>query len=156
MKTPRNPDTIHPPLAAYSHQIEITGPERLLVIAGQVGMAPDGDIPDDPIEQLGLAIDNVERNLQAAGMDFGDLVRLTTYLVGEWDSDARRPLLASRLGANHPCTTLLYVAGLASPSCSSSSTPGRAGPELGFEASSRAPCASIAVSAAITAPGCSS
>ena len=24
-------------------------------------------------------------------------------------------LVASRLGANHPCTTLLYVAGLASP-----------------------------------------
>jgi 2-iminobutanoate/2-iminopropanoate deaminase len=115
MKTSRNPGTIHPPLAAYSHQIEITGPERLLVIAGQVGMAPDGDVPGDPIEQLGLALDNVERNLQAAGMDFGDLVRLTTYLVGEWDSEARRQLMASRLGANHPCTTLLYVAGLASP-----------------------------------------
>ena len=96
MKTPRNPDTIHPPLAAYSHQIEITGPERLLVIAGQVGIAPDGDIPDDPIEQLGLAIDNVERNLEAAGMDFGDLVRLTTYLVGEWDSQARTLTLSVR------------------------------------------------------------
>jgi enamine deaminase RidA (YjgF/YER057c/UK114 family) len=115
MKTPRNPDTVHTPLAAYSHQIEITGPERMLVIAGQVGMAPDGDIPDDPIEQLAIAIDNVGRNLEAAGMDFGDLVRLTTYLVGEWDSDARRQVLASRLGSHHPCTTLLYVAGLASP-----------------------------------------
>jgi 2-iminobutanoate/2-iminopropanoate deaminase len=116
MKTPRNPDTIHPPLAAYSHQIEITGPERLLVIAGQVGMAPDGDVPDDPIEQLGLAIDNVERNLEAAGMELGDLVRLTTYLVGEWDHDARRRLVASRLGAHRPCMTLLVVAALAGPS----------------------------------------
>ena len=44
MKTPRNPDTIHPPLAAYSHQIEISGRERLLVIAGQVGTAA-GHIP---------------------------------------------------------------------------------------------------------------
>ena len=115
MKTPRNPDTVHTPLAAYVHQIEIGGPERMLVISGQVGMTADGTIADDPIAQFGVAIDNVERNLEAAGMDFGDLVKLTIYLVGEWDADARRQLLASRLGAHHPCSTLIFVAGLASP-----------------------------------------
>ncbi len=115
MKTPRNPDTVHTPLAAYVHQIEISGPERMLVISGQVGMTADGTIADDPIAQFGVAIDNVERNLEAAGMDFGDLVKLTIYLVGEWDADARRQLLASRLGAHHPCSTLIFVAGLASP-----------------------------------------
>ncbi|HEY3612435.1 MAG TPA: RidA family protein [Gaiellales bacterium] len=115
MQTQRNPDTIHPPLAGYSHQIEISGPQRQLVIAGQIGMRPDGEVPEDPIDQLGAALDNVERNLEAAGMQFGDLVRLTIYLVGEWDANARRQLVASRLGAHHPCTTLLYVAGLAAP-----------------------------------------
>ena len=115
MKTPRNPDTLHKPLAAYVHQIEISGPERMLVISGQVGMTADGTLADDPIGQLGVAIDNVERNLEAAEMDFGDLVKLTIYLVGEWDTNARRQVLASRLGAHHPCTTLLFVAGLASP-----------------------------------------
>jgi enamine deaminase RidA (YjgF/YER057c/UK114 family) len=115
MKTPRNPDTLHPPLAAYSHQIEISGGERQLVMSGQVGMAPDGTIPDDPIEQLGVALDNVERNLAAAGMELGDLVRLTTYAVGEWDNDARRALLAARLGSHRPCMTLIFVAGLAGP-----------------------------------------
>ena len=115
MKTQRNPDTIHPPLAGYSHQIETTGAERQLVISGQIGMRPDGSVPDDPIEQLGVALDNIERNLEAAEMELGDLVRLTTYLVGEWDANARRQLMASRLGAHHPCMTLLYVAGLAAP-----------------------------------------
>ena len=115
MKTSRDPSTLHPPLAAYTHQIEISGAERQLVMSGQVGMTADGHVPDDPIEQLGIALDNVERNLEAAGMDFGDLVKLTTYAVGEWDANARRQMMAARLGANHPCTTLLYVAGLASP-----------------------------------------
>jgi 2-iminobutanoate/2-iminopropanoate deaminase len=115
MKTARNPDTLHTPLAGYSHQIEIAGPERMLVISGQVGMTADGSLEEDPLAQLGVALDNVERNLEAAGMDFGDLVKLTIYLVGEWDADARRQLLASRLGAHHPCMTLLFVAGLASP-----------------------------------------
>lgn len=116
MKTSRDPSTVHPPLAAYSHQIEISGGERQLVISGQVGMLPDGHVPDDPIEQLAAALDNVERNLEAAGMELGDLVRLTTYLVGEWDHDARRRLVASRLGAHRPCMTLLVVAALAGPS----------------------------------------
>jgi 2-iminobutanoate/2-iminopropanoate deaminase len=115
MKIPRNPATVHAPLAGYSHQIEITGSERRLVISGQIGMRPDGSVPDDPIEQLGVALDNVERNLEAAEMELGDLVRLTTYLVGEWDANARRQLMASRLGAHHPCMTLLFIAGLAAP-----------------------------------------
>jgi enamine deaminase RidA (YjgF/YER057c/UK114 family) len=115
MKIQRNPDTIHAPLAAYSHQIEISGSERQLVIAGQIGMLPDGEVPEDPIEQLAAALDNVERNLAAADMELSDIVRLTIYLVGEWDANARRQMVASRLGAHHPCTTLLYVAGLAAP-----------------------------------------
>jgi 2-iminobutanoate/2-iminopropanoate deaminase len=115
MKTPRNPATVHAPLAAYSHQIEISGAERTLVMSGQVGMRADGSLPDDPMEQLAVVFDNVERNLEEAGMDLGDLVRLTFYLVGEWDSDARRALVASRLGTHRPCMTAIWVAALAGP-----------------------------------------
>jgi 2-iminobutanoate/2-iminopropanoate deaminase len=68
MKTQRNPDSVHAPLAAYSHQIEITGPQRQLVIAGQIGMRADGEVPVEAIDQLAAALDNVERNLEAAGM----------------------------------------------------------------------------------------
>jgi 2-iminobutanoate/2-iminopropanoate deaminase len=115
MKTFRDPPTVHAPLAAYSHQVEVSGTERLLLVSGQVGMTLDGDIPDDPIDQLAVAIDNVERNLATAGMQLDDLVKLTTYLVGEWDANARRQLLAARLGAHRPCMTLIFVAALASP-----------------------------------------
>jgi 2-iminobutanoate/2-iminopropanoate deaminase len=116
MKTTRNPETVHPPLAAYSHQLEISGAERLLIVSGQVGMALDGSVPDDPIAQLELALDNLERNLEAAGMELADLVKLTIYLVGEWDGDARRAVMAERLGALRPCSTLLYISTLAAPS----------------------------------------
>jgi len=111
----RNPASIHAPLAGYSHQIELRGSERLLVLSGQVGMAPDGRLPDDPAEQLELALDNVLRNLEAAAMDVGDLVKLTFYLASPIDADRRRAALAQRLGRNRPCMTLLYVGGLASP-----------------------------------------
>jgi enamine deaminase RidA (YjgF/YER057c/UK114 family) len=111
----RNPASIHAPLARYSHQIELRGPERLLVLSGQVGVAPDGRLPEDPAEQLELAMDNVLRNLEAAAMDVGDLVKLTLYLASPIDADRRRAVLAPRLGRHEPCMTLVYVAGLASP-----------------------------------------
>lgn len=40
-------------------------------------------MPDDPIAQLEIALDNLLRNLHAAAMDVHDLVKLTFYLVGD-------------------------------------------------------------------------
>ena len=115
MKEFRNPQDIHPPLGAYSHQVEIRDGERLLVISGQVGMREDGSVPEDPLEQIEVAFDNISRNLRAAGMDAKDLIKLTYYLVGEIDTVKRRELAMSKLQGHQPCSTLLYVAGLASP-----------------------------------------
>ena len=115
MKTFRDPETVHAPLAAYSHQVEIDGGERMVVISGQVGMTPDGQLPDDPVEQLGVVFDNLERNLAAAGMGIADLIKLTIYLVGEWDTAARRHVVAARLGEHRPTTTAVFVAALAAP-----------------------------------------
>jgi 2-iminobutanoate/2-iminopropanoate deaminase len=113
VKTPRNPPAVFPPLAAYTHQIELNGDERLLVLSGQVGIDTEGDVPDDPIAQLELALENVGRNLEAAGMDWGDLVKLTLYFVGEVNLDQWRAVMTAQLGDHRPCMTLLYVASLA-------------------------------------------
>ena len=115
MKKFRNPHDIHKPLGLYSHQVEIRGNERLVVISGQVGMREDGTVPEDPLEQIDLAFENIFRNLQAANMDVNDIIKLTYYLVGEIDVAKRRELVASKLQGHQPCSTLLYVASLASP-----------------------------------------
>jgi 2-iminobutanoate/2-iminopropanoate deaminase len=115
MKQPRNPDTIHAPLGRYVHQIEVSGEGRTLYLAGQIGMRPDGSVPDDAVEQLGVALENVLRNLEAAGFEPTDIVKLTTYVVGEMDAAGRRAQLDRLLGAHLTTSTLIYVAGLASP-----------------------------------------
>ena len=115
MKDFRNPSNIHAPLGSYSHQIEITGSERMLILSGQVGMREDGTIPDDALEQIDVALENILRNLQAANMGVKDLVKLTYYLVGEIDTAKRRELVAAKLQGHKPCSTLLYVARLATP-----------------------------------------
>jgi 2-iminobutanoate/2-iminopropanoate deaminase len=115
MKEFRNPQSIHQPLGSYSHQIEVRGNERMLVLSGQVGMRQDGTVPEDPIEQMNIALENIFQNLRAANMDVKDIIKLTYYLVGEIDTAKRRELVASKLQGHQPCSTLLYVAALASP-----------------------------------------
>ena len=115
MKEFRNPQTIFAPLGGYSHQVEITGAERMLVLSGQIGMRADGSVPTDPLEQIDVAFENIVRNLQAAQMDVKDIFKLTYYLVGEIDTVQRRALVAAKLQGHTPCSTLLYVARLATP-----------------------------------------
>ena len=115
MKEFRNPQTVHKPLGGYSHQIEVKGNERMLIMSGQVGMKVDGTVPEDPLEQIDLALENIFCNLEAAGMEVKDLVKLTYYLVGEVDTARRRELVAAKLQGHQPCSTLVYVARLATP-----------------------------------------
>lgn len=117
MKSFQNPPDVHPPAGHYMHQVELRGPERLLVLAGQIGMRPDGSIPDDPIEQLDVALQNVESNLRAAGMALTDLIKVTYYHVGEIDMARRRQTILNRFQEHKPASTFLYVAGLFRPEC---------------------------------------
>lgn len=111
----RNPVTVHQPLAGYSHQIEVPDQGRWLVLSGQLGQDLVGLIPEDPIDQIELALANLGYNLEAAGMTPRNLVKLTVYLVGEVDTSLRRKALDAWLDGHRPCMTLLYVSALAAP-----------------------------------------
>ncbi|MFJ9442383.1 RidA family protein [Kitasatospora sp. NPDC101235] len=111
----RNPENVHQPVAGYTHQIEVREPARWLVLSGQIGMRPDGSVPADPVEQIEVALENLRRNLDAAGMGVRDIVKLTFLLVGEIEPVRRRAAFDSWLGDHKPAMTLFYVSQLASP-----------------------------------------
>ncbi|MBC6973006.1 RidA family protein [Bacillus sp. Xin] len=115
MKKSQNPETVHKPVAPYVHQIEVTGPNKWLTLSGQLGIEIDGMVPDDPLEQLQLALDNIRRNLEAANMNVGDLTKMVFYLVGDFNTDKRRKIIGDFLGEHLPCTTMIYVVALAAP-----------------------------------------
>ena len=115
MRPVPSPATVHPPLSVYSHAIEVDPGERLLVLSGQVGMAPDGTVPADPVEQADRALANLEAVLADADIAATDLVKLTFYLVGDVDLDGWRACVAARLGDHRPTMTLLFVSRLAAP-----------------------------------------
>jgi 2-iminobutanoate/2-iminopropanoate deaminase len=115
MKTPRNPDTIHAPLGRYVHQIEVSSESRILFLSGQLGVHPDGSLPGDAVGQLGVALENILRNLEAAGFEPSDLVKITTYVVGEIDPAGRKAEMDRLLGPHVTTSTLVFVAALAAP-----------------------------------------
>ena len=114
MKEFRNPQNVHQPLGVYSHHVEISGNERLLILSGQVGMREDGSVPEDQTEQLEVIFENIIRNLEAANMSVKDILKLTYFVVGEMDTVKRRAIITSKLGEHRPCSTFIYVAGLVS------------------------------------------
>lgn len=115
MKKSRNPETVHKPVAPYVHQIEVTGPNKWLTLSGQLGMEIDGMVPEDSLEQLQLALDNIRRNLVAANMNVEDLTKMVFYLVGDFNADKKRKIIGDFLGEHLPCTTMIYVVALAAP-----------------------------------------
>lgn len=115
MKAFRNPSSIHAPVAAYSHQCEVKGPERILFLSGQVGLRADGTLPTDPIEQLQVSMENLAANLDAANMAIEDIVKLTIFVAGDMDAAGRRATLSAALGEHKPCMTVVNVVSLASP-----------------------------------------
>jgi enamine deaminase RidA (YjgF/YER057c/UK114 family) len=76
-----SPPTIAPP-TGYSHVAEVRG-GKLVFVAGQVAMDARGEIVgrDDYRLQAEQVFKNLGLALESAGAGFGDLVKLTYYLV---------------------------------------------------------------------------
>lgn len=114
--TIRNPATVAPPLARYSHAVEIPKDARALFISGQVGLTPDGTMPDSAEEQSENVWLNLKAILEDAGMGLEDLVRVNAYITDV------RYVAAYRTGRDKvltdgiaPASTLVVVSGLADP-----------------------------------------
>jgi enamine deaminase RidA (YjgF/YER057c/UK114 family) len=79
-------------------------------------MDENGRVPEDPLDQLDLALENILVNLKAADMGMSNLTKMTLYLVGDMDAARRREIINAKLKGHEPCMTLLFVAALANPS----------------------------------------
>jgi len=75
-----NPDGIAKP-GGYTHVVETIGPGRIVYIAGQLGLRPDGKIAGDFRAQAIQAFENLKMALAAVGATFNDVVKLNNYLV---------------------------------------------------------------------------
>lgn len=101
----------------YSLGVEIPPQARLLFVSGQVGVDGKGETRSGFDAQCDQAWKNIGAVLRSAGMNFGDIVKITAFLT---DPRYIGPYRASRdrfIKANDPvpASTLLIVTGLAAP-----------------------------------------
>ncbi len=109
-----NPPTVAPG-TGYSHGIELPPHARLLYLAGQLGVTPDGKLAPEIREQATQAWRNLGAVLQAAGMGYENLVKVTHFLVRREDIAVYREVRAQFLGKHAPASTLLVISALARP-----------------------------------------
>lgn len=110
-----NPDTIAAPASAYSQGVLLPSPGPRLVIAGQIGVRPDGTIEEGFAAQSRRAWSNLFAVLEAAGMDKRDLVKVTVFVTLPDVVEEYRAIRAEMLEGHRPAMTYLVVAGLAAP-----------------------------------------
>ena len=64
----------------YVHALEVRNPERLLYVAGTMGLDPAGAPGSTLSEQLDLIWSNIRTILASADMTVDNVVRVTSYL----------------------------------------------------------------------------
>lgn len=109
------PGTIHPPFARYAHGIAVPAGARLVFCSGQLGIDPQGAVPDDAHGQALLCFRAIEAILAEAGMGLADLVRLNAYVVGREHLPGYMAARDSLLAGPPPASTLMIVSGFARP-----------------------------------------
>ena len=112
-----SPPDIRPPFGRYHHVVEVNGATRLLFLSGQLGIRPDGSVPEHAAAQAEQAFANIDACLAAAGCTRAQIVRLSVFLTeAEYRQDYMR-VRDAWVAAPPPASTLLIVKALALPAC---------------------------------------
>ena len=114
---PINPLQLAPPLG-FSHGV-LSGPGRILHIAGETGHHQDMSLDDGFVAQFARACENVAAVVEAAGGGPTDVVSLTIYAtdVGSYRDNLAEVGKAYRsvFGAHYPAMALIGVSELVDP-----------------------------------------
>ncbi|MCG7625152.1 RidA family protein [Epibacterium sp. Ofav1-8] len=87
-----------------------------IYVAGQIGLNPDGSMPDDHAQQIRNAFDRMKLVLEAAGAGFEHIVELVSYHVNISENLGDFvQIKQDYIGEPYPTWTILEVAGLARP-----------------------------------------
>jgi enamine deaminase RidA (YjgF/YER057c/UK114 family) len=115
MPTFLTPSSIARPQSRYSHGVVHSLSGRRLVIAGQVGVKPDGSLAQGLEAQMVQAWENLLAVVADAGMEPTDLVKVTAFVTVHGSVMLHRAVRDRILGDHTPASTYLEVEGLARP-----------------------------------------
>ncbi len=106
-------DGIYATTEDYVHALEVRDPQRLLFVAGTMGLDEAGDAPATLEAQLDRLWTNLRRILAAAGMTVDNIVRVTSYLRDPAYAEVNGAARVAALGGRVVPTTAVAVQTLA-------------------------------------------
>ena len=98
---------VYPSTSDYVHALEVRNPQRLLFVAGTMGLDAAGQAGATLEAQLGLIWSNIRAILASAGMTVDNIVRLTSYLRDPAYADANAAARVAALGGRPVPTTAI-------------------------------------------------
>jgi 2-iminobutanoate/2-iminopropanoate deaminase len=115
LKRPLNPKGIQAPFGRYSHGVAVAPGARTVFCSGQLGIAPDGTVPESVSAQAEICFENIKAILGEAGFSLANLVRLNAFVT-------RREHMAEYMAVRDryvteppPASTLMIVSGFTRP-----------------------------------------
>jgi len=111
---PRSPTEGIYPANGYVHAMEVRGAERLLFVAGTIGLDPGGAPGKGLDEQLTLIWSNIRTILASAGMTVDNIVRVTSYLRDASYAEANMRARNAALNGREVSTTAIVAETLTS------------------------------------------
>ena len=114
---PLTPATIAAPLARYAHGVAVPAGARIIRTSGQLGMAPDGTVPDGVTDQAAICFANIRAILAEGGMGVEHVCHISAWLTDRADLPAYMAARDAFLIGTPvlPASTLLLVAGFSRP-----------------------------------------
>lgn len=112
-----NPPSLAPPLARYSHGVEIPPGARMVRTSGQLAMTASGDIPSGAEAQAALIFSNIDAILAQADMTRTNVIHVSAFVTD-------RAHMAGYMAARDtwldsvtplPSSTLMIVSGFTRP-----------------------------------------
>jgi enamine deaminase RidA (YjgF/YER057c/UK114 family) len=110
-----NPSDVHAPVGAYSHTAAVPPGTELIFISGQVGIRPDGSVPESFSEQAEYVFQNLRACLAAHGAGMASVAKITTYIVSGHDAQVMREIRSRHFGDHRPASTAVFVPQLVFP-----------------------------------------
>ena len=108
----------------YAPAIEVTGASQIVFLSGATAsplyhqhphVKEEHVLPDDIEEQTRRAMESIRSVLDAKGLTWRSVVKVTKYLTDMREADAVNRAMNEYLGDHRPASTLICVNNLSSP-----------------------------------------
>lgn len=108
----------------YAPAIEVTGPSQILFLSGATAsplyhqhphVKEEHVLPDDIEEQTHRCMASIKSVLDAKGMTWRNVVKITKYLTDMREADGMHKVMNEYFGDHRPASTLVCINNLSSP-----------------------------------------